>query len=240
MVKRAQAKEQLAAFGMAINDIPLFDSMDEAECERLAAELRCAKYRRGDLVFKTGTRADRIYIICSGRIKIYKYLPDGREQILYIYTGGDFVGGFNLISASAYLYNARALETSLICTLNKERFNAIALQDPTMLLKILSKAFERVRRAERLVERLSSSSADEKVAGLLLDMAPSFGAETEEGLELRLSINREEMGSYTGLSRETVTRKLKQFQAEGRIALLGHKRIVLKDVEGLEAIAGRL
>ncbi len=240
MSKKELAKEKNTIVDVQVKSIPLLSTLSDADAARIQAGLECRRVQRGEYIFKTGARADRLYMVHSGRMKIFKHLPDGREQILYIYSRDDFVGGFNLIKAHSYLYNARALETTIICTLNKEAFDEVALKNPSILLKIVEKAFERVRWAEELVERLNASSADQKVAGLLLDLMADFGEDTAEGVSMKLTINREEMGNYTGLSRETVTRKLKQLQEQGLISLHGNKRIVLKDIEALKDMAGRI
>ena len=99
-------------------------------------------------------------------MKIYKYLSDGREQILYIYSA-DFVGAFNLLKEDEYKYNGQAIEDTIISTLSKQTFDEIAIKNPRITLKILEKAYERIRWAEDLVDRLSSGTADAKVAGLL-------------------------------------------------------------------------
>lgn len=224
---------------LAIREIPLLSNLNEEEAEAIRAGLEIRRYRRGEIIFSSGTRADRLYIVCSGRMKIYKYQADGRELILYLYSAGDFVGGFNLLRADEYRYNASALEDSLICTLSKDKFDEIAIKNPKILLKIVEKGFERVRWAEELVDRLNSPSADLKVAALLLDLMRDFGEGKPDGLLLQLSINREEMGNYTGLSRETVTRKLAQFQDEGLIEMRGNKQILLKDIPALRALAER-
>lgn len=229
----------LSVESLKVQDIPLLSSLNDAEAEAIRAGLELRSYRRGDLIFTSGDRADRLYIVCSGRMKIFKYQPDGRELILYLYSSGDFVGGFNLLKADEYRYNASALEDAQICTLSKEKFDDIVLNNPKILLKIVEKGFERVRWAEELVDRLNSPSADLKVAALLLDLMRDFAQTEEVGLVLHLTINREEMGNYTGLSRETVTRKLTQFQDAGLIDMIGNKKIVLKDIEALRAFAER-
>nr|WP_283244264.1 helix-turn-helix domain-containing protein [Wansuia hejianensis] len=103
-------------------------------------------------------------------------------------------------------------------------------------MKILEKGYERIRWAEELVDRLSSANADAKVAGLLLDLIKDFGTKTREGTVLNLSINREEMGSYAGISRETMTRKLKHFQELGYIDFIGNKKIIILDEERLSEL----
>lgn len=167
-------------------------------------------------------------------MKIYKNLSDGREQILYIYSVGDFVGGFNLLKEDEYKYNAEALEDTTISTLSKAKFDEIAIKNPSINLKIIEKGYERVIWAEELIQRLSYSNADAKVAGLLLNLIKDFGTETEEGILLNLTLNREEMGSYAGISRETMTRKLNQFKELGYVDFIGNKKILIKNKDVLE------
>ncbi len=187
------------------------------------------EYKKGDLVFKTGDKADRLYIVCSGRMKIFTYLMDGREQILYVYSSGDFIGAHNLIKEDEYRYNAEALERTTISTINKVEFDKILIKNPKITLKILEKSFERIRWAESLIQRLTSSNADAKVAGLLLNFIDNFGKTTDVGIILELSMNREEMASYAGLSRETMTRKLNHYKDLGYIDFSGPKIIIVKN-----------
>lgn len=219
---------------MCINNIPLLSSLNDEEIERISEGVVFKTYKKGEYIFKTGDKADKLYIVCSGKMKIFKYLSDGREQILYIYSAGDFVGGFNLLKEDEYKYNAEALEDTTISTLTKKKFDEIAIKNPKITLKILEKAYERIRWAEDLVDRLSSSSADGKVASLLLKLIHDFGRETTDGILLNLSINREEMGSYAGISRETMTRKLNQFKDLGYIDFIGNRKILIKDTEILK------
>ena len=120
-----------------------------------------------------------------------------------------------------------------ISCLSKDTFDQIILKNPTITLKILEKSYERIKAAERLVERLSVSSADAKVAGLLLNLINDFGTKNEKGIMLNLSINREEMGSYAGISRETMTRKLKLFKELGYIDFIGNKKILILNEQAL-------
>lgn len=167
-------------------------------------------------------------------MKIFKYLSDGKEQILYIYGAGDFVGGFNLLKEDEYMYNAVALEDTIVSTLSKRNFDEIIIKNPTITLKVLEQAYERIRWAEDLVDRLSSTNTDSKVASLLLRLEEDFGTRKANEIILNLTINREEMGSYAGISRETMTRKLGSFKDLGIIDFEGNKIIIIKDEEKLK------
>lgn len=217
-----------------IKNIPLLSNLTTEETFEISEGVRSKNYKKGDYIFRTGDKADRLYIVCSGKMKIYKYLPDGKDQILYIYGAGDFVGAFNLMKEDAYKYNAVALEDTVISTLTKREFDAIAMKNPSITLKLLEKAYERIRWAEDLVSMLASSTANSKVARLLLNLIENFGTETDDEITLNLSINREEMGSYAGISRETMTRILGKLKKDGYLDFIGNKTIIIKDIDKLQ------
>nr|WP_300003148.1 Crp/Fnr family transcriptional regulator [Tissierella sp.] len=219
-----------------IHNIPLLSSLDEYELKDISQGIVTREFKKGEYIFRTGDKADRLYIVCSGKMKIYNGFADGREQILYIYGAGDFVGAFNLLKEDEYKYNAEALENTVVSTLTKAKFDEIAIKSPTITLKILEKAYERIRQAEMLVDRLSSNNADSKVAGLLLSLVQNFGTKEDNSIVLNLSINREEMGSYAGITRETMTRKLISFSDMGFISLEGNKKIIITDEDKLKEL----
>lgn len=216
-----------------IYDVDLLDGLNDDEMDKISNGLVVTDYKKGDSIFRIGDTANKLYIVCSGKMKLFKYLSDGKEQILYIYSTGDFIGAFNLLKADKFAFSAEALEDTSILTLSKEAFDDIAIKNPTITLKILEKAYDRIKGVESLVDRLSSASTDAKVAGLLLNLIEDFGSYTPDGVMLKLSINREEMGSYAGISRETMTRKLNLFRELDYIEFDGNKKILLKDESAL-------
>ena len=96
----------------------------------------------------------------------------------------------------------------MVISLSRECFDKMINKYPKVTIKILEESFLRIRHAEDLVTRLIENSADVKVASLLLSLARNFGVKKINGILLELNISRENMGSFAGLTRETVTRKL--------------------------------
>lgn len=217
-----------------ITGLSLFQGVDDGDMKEILREIKLLKLSADDYVFKSGDQAYYMYAIVSGQVKIYYNTIEGKEQIFYIYRDGDFVGGLNLLEQRDYKYNGQALVDSEIIAIPKEIFNKYVLTNPTALQIFLRMSFERIRWAEDLIQRLSISNASMKTAGLLLRLKNSIGVETEEGIRLELTLNREELGSYSGLTRETITRKLGEFKELGYIDLVGNKIIIIKDLEALE------
>lgn len=222
---------------LCMSRIPLLSNLDEFELEKISDGVITKDYKKGQAIFNSGDRADRLYIVCDGSIKVIKNSVDGKEQILYILSQGDFIGAFNLLKEDEFEFSAIALANVRVSTLAKEEFNKIILKNPTITLKVLEKAYERINKVEQLVDRLSANSVDAKVSALLLNLVKDHGIISEKGIMLELSINREEMGSLSGISRETMTRKLKLFEELGIIELVGNKKIIVKKLSELRGLS---
>lgn len=213
--------------------IPLLSYLTDDEFNRMSSNFEVKEYNKGDHIFNTGDPASKMYIIYSGFMKITINLSDGREQLLYLYHPGDFVGGLNLLSGDTYVYNGIALKQCTVITIFKQDFNDILLNNNKFALSLLNKSYERIRRSEALIDRLSVINADLKMAKSLINLVKSYGKQTDDGMLLDLTITQEELGSYSGMTRETASRKLKQFEEDGLIEQKGRGKILIKDIKGL-------
>lgn len=219
-----------------INNIPLLSNLSEEEAQKISAGVATVSYKKGAYLFKAGAKANKLFILCSGKIKLFKTNSEGKEQIIYIMSDGDFFGAFNLLKEDEFDMDAMALEDSQVSLLAKSEFDKIILSNPEITLKVFEKAYERITKAEALVERLSINNLDSKVSGLLVHLAREFGVQTKEGILLKLTISREEMGSYAGIARETMSRKLNQFQEQGLIDFKNKRQILIKNLNELESM----
>lgn len=217
--------------------IPLLAHLSEAEFSEMDEEIVISHKKKGDLIFKSGDPAERMYILYKGEMKMTMVLSDGREQMMYIYKAGDFVGGLNLLSGDNYVYDGTALSDSIVIIISRGNFNNVLLKNQQFLIYLLEKSYERIRRSEELINVLSGINADMRVAKVLMNLLPVYGQKTEEGILLAVPINREEMGSYSGISRETMSRKLNQFSNKGLLKLLPRGQILVTDVEGIRELS---
>lgn len=219
-----------------LESLPLLQDISKEEMKEVLEEVKLLKIKTDEYVFKSGDHADYMYIVLEGKVKIYNNTIDGKEQIFYIYRQGDYVGGLNLMDNTSYLYTGKVISDSEIVAVPRELFIKHIFQSPTALRQMLKKSFERIRWAEELIERLSTSNATMKTAGLLIKLINDIGIKTKDGVKLELALNREELGSYSGLTRESITRKLGEFKELGYIDLVGNKTIIIKDQSALENI----
>lgn len=216
------------------NEESLLDFLTDEDLNSFRCKPEVKIYERGKVIFSFDDPADFMYIILEGFIKISTYLSDGREQILYIYGEEDFVGAHNLLTHESYIYEARALTKARLLIISKIDFNNILIKNNQVLIKILNQSFRRIRRSEDLIDRLSTQNADMKVAKLLLDLADDVGIVKKEGILVEIHLNREELGSYSGIVRETLSRKLSSFEKMGLIEMKGRNEILITNMKALE------
>lgn len=214
--------------------VSIFSTLNECELTDIADMIKHREYKKNEVIFSEGGKAETLYFVNEGKIKLYKYNKDGKEQILHILSDGDFFGELNLLKESKYGFNAKALSDSKICTLGKDELKQILLSKPEIAIKVLEVVSERLSKIESLAQNLATNDVDSRMAYLLIDLGKKYGSEEENKLNINLPINREDMASYIGVTRETISRKLKKLEYEGIIKVDGTKKIVILNKKELE------
>lgn len=221
-----RCKNQLCA-----SKVPIFSNLNNEELLEIVNMTGHNNYSKGENIFLEGDEAETLYLINEGKIKLYKYTKDGKQQILHILSEGDFFGELNLFKNSQYGFSAEAIGSSKICTLTKSKMKNIILSKPEIGIKILEVVGDRLSKVESLAQHLATNDVESRLAYLLVDMMESYGKKTAKGIEIELPISREDMSNYTGVARETISRKLKKFEEEGYIKLVGTKKVVILEEE---------
>ncbi|TCT12123.1 Crp/Fnr family transcriptional regulator [Natranaerovirga pectinivora] len=213
--------------------VSLFSNLDTNQILKVVNKIDHKSYKKGEILFSEGDIADRFFIVNKGSLKVYNYTKDGKEQILYILSESDFLGDLNLFKEGVFDYYAMALEDTALCTLNKQDFNHILLENPEINLKILDYAYERITTLEKLIQTLNTKDINTRLANLLINISKNFGIKKGKEIEITLPLSREDMASYLGLTRETVSRHLSDLQNQNIIKMIGNKKMVVLDMNEL-------
>nr|WP_307991540.1 Crp/Fnr family transcriptional regulator [uncultured Niameybacter sp.] len=214
--------------------IPILSHLDCDELEEVLKLLEHKEYAKGEILFQEGDVAKTLYILNEGRLKLYKYTKEGKEQILHILKEGDFLGELQLLKPTQFENSAKAITDCNVCTLKKEDFQKLLLKRPEIALKVLEVIGERLVRLENLALILADNDSDAKLAYLLLELGNEYGTLENNKLMITLPISKEEMANYAGLTRETISRKLKSFSDMGLIKMIGHKKIEILNKSALK------
>lgn len=223
---------------LCLHKVPIFQTLNPEDMLHIADHITHKEYKKGEPVFTLGDKLDFIVIINRGSAKAYKYTPEGREQILYIFGEGDFFGEKYLLSRETAAYTVEALEPLFVCMLSRDDFQKILREQPEIGIKIIEELGTRMARFEQSMESIGVRSVDARIGGLLLDYVERYGKKVPEGILVRLPLSREGMANYLGIARETVSRKLTQMENAGAIRSVANKSLLVLDQEKLKTIAG--
>jgi len=108
--------------------------------------IRHGEYEKGELLFSQGDPGMYLYIVRSGRVKLYTVSAEGRQQIIRILEHGDFFGELALFQDRQQLCYAEAMEASGICLLPRDDFRALLERKPKIALSLLTAMSTRLAR----------------------------------------------------------------------------------------------
>jgi CRP/FNR family transcriptional regulator, nitrogen fixation regulation protein len=176
-------------------------------------------FSRNAEVYGESEPADYLYKVISGAVRTYKILLDGRRQIGAFYLPGDI---FGLETGEEHALSAEAVTLSKILVIKRAAVVSLAGRDIDTAHQLWTLTARELRRVQNHL-LLLNKTAPERVASFLLEMAERAGTKGE----LELAMSRQDIADYLGLTIETVSRMLTQFENASAIALPTPKRIVL-------------
>lgn len=212
-----------------IRTVPIFSHITHEEMLEIARIIEARTYRKGEMVYLAGDPGGKLYVLHTGKVKITRINPSGKEQVIRILGPGEFMGELSLFRSSPQTDNAEALEESTMCVMDGTKLKELMLKNPSISLKVMEELSQRLQKAENLIEVISLDSVEQRLAQALLALAG-------DKAEITLKMAKKDFASQMGMSRETLSRKLAAFQEQGLIRLEGQRRIVILDKEGLQAV----
>lgn len=192
----------------------------------------CLNYATGERPIHEGYAADRVYVMCHGRMKLTASSPEGKLLIVRIAGPGDVLGLAAALKGTTHKVTAEALEPCEVKAIGRTEFTAFMgrfrdVSRNTALTMALE--YEgAILSARRLA---LSGSASSKLASVLLQWGKMGGSANGKPLTFRMPLTHEELGSMAGLSRETVTRTLTKFRKEGLVAQEGETMTLTRPAE---------
>ncbi|HKD06190.1 MAG TPA: Crp/Fnr family transcriptional regulator [Bryobacteraceae bacterium] len=206
---------------------PLFAALDESEISSLAARCGIRSYAPGEILFTEGEPCKGLYIVVTGRIRIFKTSLNGREHVLALEGRGASVAELPVFDGGSYPASGSAVERTEVLFVSRADLRAICLEKPEVSLKILQVVGERLRRLVGIIEELSFTTVRHRLISWILRRAGAAST-------FSLDASHQELAAQIGTVRELVSRNLARLQAQGLIEM-NHREIRILDREGLEA-----
>ena len=189
---------------------------------------RSVTLAKGSVLFHEGDPGDRVFILCDGKVKLSCGSSGGKTLNLKIALAGDVLGLSGVISNAPFEVTAETLEPVSLKQIYRtdfipflERHGEASMHAAKALSEEYKSAFSDARRLAL------SSSVSGRVAGLLLDWARSASCGSGQ-MRFNMVLTHEDLASFTGTSRETITRALSKLQKDNLIEIHGASVSILQ------------
>ena len=203
--------------------VPLFAGLNPAELAPLAAMTVARSYPRNLIVVHEGDRADTLYFVLSGRVKVFKASEDGREMVLDTQGPGTYFGDMMLDDGKRSA-SVMTLEPCKLGALSRDAFRDFLAHHPDTALALIKNLIRRTRSMNDRLRDLALLDVYGRVAKLLLSLA----REVDGRLIIEERVTQQEIGERIGATREMVSRILKYLKADGYIRLEGRRIVILR------------
>jgi CRP/FNR family transcriptional regulator, cyclic AMP receptor protein len=219
-----------------LRQIPLFARFGDDARARLAARCLTRSYGPGHVLFTTGEPCRGLYIVESGRVRIFRTSPAGREQVLHTEGPGRPIAELPLLDGGPYPASAMTEVESRLVFVPRPEFEALYRANPDVAEAVIRELGKRLRHLVHVTETLAFRDVAARLASFLAEYAEHHGEVTATGTEIVLDRTREELSQELGTARESVSRAFKQLTEKGVIQPLARRRMRIPDVGRLRSL----
>ena len=219
-----------------LKQCPLFAGLEAEDIKKIRSIALPKRVRRREILFTDGEEARGFYVVLSGKMKIYKVSPEGKEQILHIVSAPDAFAEAALFLEGTYPAFAEALSDSQLLFFPKRNFVQLIEKNPRLSINMIVTLSHYLRRFAVLVEELSLREVSSRIAKYLLDLSVRSSKEGRSPKEVELDLSKTQLALRLGTISETLSRTLAKMKAKGFIDVRGN-RIQILNREALGELA---
>jgi len=202
-------------------DGPLL-SLAEQHINTLAEHGTVKAYPKNAVIISEGDRSDSLYVILSGKVKVYLADEEGKEMVLNTQGPGEYFGEI-ILDEGPRSASVMTLEPSKFSIVTRDQFNQFLAQSPEVTLELVRSLIHRVRELTKKVSELALLDVYGRVRGLLLELATN-----QDGKLVVERLTQQDMASRVGCAREMISRILKDLRTGGYIKDDGERIIIVK------------
>jgi CRP/FNR family transcriptional regulator len=226
----------MSDLGDVLRTTPVFRSLSSLDRETVAQAASIRQYGKGDTIFEEGEPSDAFYTITSGRVKIFKMLPSGKDLILEIFGKGDPVGAVAAYDGRPFPASAVALENTTCLMIPRVQFFRLLEQHPSLVRGLLLGLTHRLIELTNRLAELSGSTIERRFARLFLKLSSEMGRQERGGTFVPLSLSRQELADMTGTTIETCIRIMSRWGKQ-EIVRTEKDGFVILNRKALETVA---
>ena len=209
-----------------IDRLELLQGMSQEAVHRFNAMMRRTKHRRGEWIFVNGDRADSVYLLQEGRMKITALSEDGHEVVHGIVGPGEIFGYTSTILGIPRTTSAQALETSLICEIHRKDLETLLSMYPELSFQLLKSVGLRLKKAEAQLVNVICNDVSHRVREVLLDLMVKESGKVPDQ-PIKIKITQQDLANLIGASRQKTWQALKELEDSNVLRLMYRSILVV-------------
>lgn len=207
---------------------PIFSRLSPADRKTIADVSRVQEFAKGDTIFEQDSPSE-FYAIASGRVKIFKMMPNGKDVILEVFGPGDPLGAVAAYMDRPFPASAAALEATTCVIIPRPAFFRLLETNPSLVRGLLLGLTTRLVDLTNRLAELTGGRIEPRFARLFVKLASEMGRQDRGGTFIPLALSRQELADLTGTTIETCIRIMSRWNKDGVVQTEKDGFVVLDD-----------
>lgn len=219
-LNKPSSTEEIVAL---LKETTLFANQKEELLATIAADFRLRSYRKGEILFHQGDENSSMFVVMSGKVRVYHTTPDGAETTVNILARRRLLGEFAVIDSKPRSATAQAITACTLLSIHAERCLYHLEHVPGLALAMCRQLVYKARWTSMVAETIARLSAEERLLHFLLLYNEEFGREIEKGkrYEVDLGLNQSDLATLVGANRGWVNGVLSSWKRRGLVQFEG-------------------
>lgn len=212
------SQSSLADLPEFLSQTIMFQGLPPEQLAELANLAIAQTYRKGEMIFHQGDAGIGFFVLRSGRVKVFKLSPDGKEQILHIFSEREHFAEVPVLDGQSFPASAAALEASELLFFPRQPFLKLLEEQPSLTINLLKSFARHLRRFSGLVDNLALREVPARLASYLL----SLSEQTNQTETVELDLPKGQLAAKLGTIPETLSRVFAKLMSDGLIEVNGY------------------
>jgi CRP/FNR family transcriptional regulator, cyclic AMP receptor protein len=216
--------------------VDVFEPLSWEEIEKINWQNLNTRLQPGEVFYTPMDLSETLFVLQSGRVRIYRSLPEGRELTLAVLESGTVFGEMALTGQRLRASYAQAMEESEISAMCRADVERLVLDKPAVGLQLVHLLSERLAAYETRMEGLGLKEVPARLAGLVLELVEAQGVRDSAGYKIPTRYTHQQLGTMIGANREAVTRAFARLRETGTVEVK-RRYVHVEDLEALKRAA---
>ena len=220
-----------------LKEIPLFNLVKRSERQRLSGEITETRYTKGEFIFREGDPAEFFHIVKEGTVKCVKTSSEGKEVTLKVLMPGDlFCCEAAVFDGAPHPGCAQPMGEVSVLRLRKKAYFEMLKRNPDAAVEVIKYLGNRLNEAQEKAKVLALNGAEQRLAGLLVNLTERSSVREGSGHRLTVRLTRQDLANMVGITTETAIRIMGRFK-KARLVTGTAKQLTILDLPRLQQLA---